>query len=48
MKDRFDLENAIMNVSHDMSMLALIWNASAVVQFVMALLLVASIAPMVL
>ena len=31
-----------MNVSHDMSMLALIWNASAVVQFVMALLLVVS------
>ncbi len=31
-----------MNVSHDMSMLALIWNASVVVQFVMALLLVVS------
>ncbi|MFM9967006.1 MAG: protein TolQ [Burkholderiales bacterium] len=31
-----------MNVSHDMSMLALIWNASIVVQFVMALLLIVS------
>ncbi len=31
-----------MNVSHDMSMLALIWNASVVVQLVMALLLIVS------
>ena len=31
-----------MNVSHDMSMLALIWNASVVVQLVMALLLFVS------
>lgn len=31
-----------MNVSHDMSMLALIWNASVIVQLVMALLLIVS------
>ena len=31
-----------MNVTHDMSMLALIWNASVVVQIVMALLLIVS------